>query len=100
MTGERFKRNVDIDLDHIVSAKTIHDDPVRVLAELNGTDLANTESSLRTSYSSFNRSKKAKSMGDFLQHRDDRLEQLAANKQKRGYILPDEEKELKNYKNS
>ena len=39
MTGERFAPNADTDLDHKVSAKTIHDDRARVLAEMSGAEL-------------------------------------------------------------
>ncbi|NMF07675.1 hypothetical protein ACUH7Y_25845 [Clostridium beijerinckii] len=45
-TGKRVKRNADMDLDHEISAKEIHDDPGRILAELDGIELANADSNL------------------------------------------------------
>lgn len=94
MTGERLAPNADTDLDHIVSAKEIHDDPARVLAEMSGEELANTTSNLRMTNASLNRSKKDKSADDFLRHRDERLQKLAHNKQKRGFLLDSEKNEL------
>ena len=44
-------------LDHVVSAKEIHDDPGRVLAGLNGVDLANNPSNLRFTNASLNLNK-------------------------------------------
>ena len=65
-TGDRIARNGKTDLDHVVSAKEIHDDPGRVLAGLKGTDLANCEENLKATNPHTNRTKKAKSMQDFL----------------------------------
>lgn len=48
------KRN----LDHVIAAKEIHDDPGRVLAELDGVDLANQDSNLQTTHETINKSKK------------------------------------------
>ncbi len=52
-TGERIAPNGRTDLDHIISAKEIHDDRGRVLAGLSGEDLANTETNLRACSVSF-----------------------------------------------
>ncbi len=93
MTGKRIKINDKTDLDHIVSAKAIHDDRARVLAEVDGTTLANTEQNLALTDSSLNRSKKAMSAEKMLQRRDERLEVLKHNEQKRGYLTESEQKE-------
>lgn len=55
-----------MNLDHVISAKEIHDDPGRVLAGLSGMDLANTEENLKPTNESANKSKKAESMTEFL----------------------------------
>ena len=54
------------DLDHVISAHEIHNDPGRILADLNGVELANQDSNLQSTHSSINRSKKQKSVDQFL----------------------------------
>ena len=70
-TGESIPRNGKTDLDHVISAKEIHDDPGRVLAGLRGEDLANSKENLQATNRRTNRSKKADSMDDFLERRGD-----------------------------
>lgn len=94
MTGQDIKPNDKTDLDHIRSAKEIHDDKARVLAEVDGTELANTESNLKLTDSSLNRAKGAKSAQEFLENRDKRITQLETNKAKRGYLTESEQKEM------
>lgn len=65
-TGDRIAINGKSDLDHIISAKEIHDDRGRVLAGLKGSDLANSRENLCATSPSINRSKKADSMDTFL----------------------------------
>ncbi|UUF29166.1 hypothetical protein NQB68_04300 [Escherichia coli] len=68
-------------LDHIISAKEIHDDPGRILAERDGTELANDASNLAFTHESLNKSKKADSMDAFIctlqKNREDTLRQIA-----------------------
>lgn len=59
-------------LDHIISAKEIHDDPGRVLAGLDGVNLANKDSNLQTTLETINKSKKEKPISNYL----DRLPNL------------------------
>lgn len=92
MTGKKINANADTDLDHVVAAKTIHDDPARVLAEMDGAKLANAESNLKMTDSSLNRSKKDKSAEKFLADRDKRLKFLA-EKEKNGALTPSQQKE-------
>lgn len=54
------------DLDHVISAHEVHNDPGRILAELNGIELANQDSNLQSTHRSINRSKKQKSVDQFL----------------------------------
>lgn len=68
-TGEIFEKNARVDLDHVISAKEIHDDPGRILADMRGEDLANSPDNLRPTNMRTNRSKKADSMEDFLARR-------------------------------
>ncbi len=64
-TGEKIKRNEKSDLDHVISAKEIHDDPARTLAGLNGVELANSDENLVATNPHTNRTKKADSMEEF-----------------------------------
>lgn len=78
-TGEYININGKTDLDHVISAKEIHDDPGRVLAGLSGIELANSEENLVATNPHTNRSKKADSMDDYLE--------------RKGYEYTDEQKE-------
>lgn len=64
------KRNVD----HVISSKEIHDDPGRVLAGLDGVELANRNSNLQTTLETINKSKKQTPMGEYLQQLPTKIE--------------------------
>lgn len=66
-TGKKVERNANIDLDHVVSAKEIHDDTGRVLAGLDGKELANCEENLCPTNRSINRSMQDKDIEDYLE---------------------------------
>ena len=66
-TGQQVARNADIDLDHAIAAKEIHDDLGRVLSGLDGKDLANCEENLKPTDRSVNRSMQDKDMEVYLQ---------------------------------
>lgn len=66
-TGEMVARNAHIDLDHVVAAKEISDDPGRILAGLKGEDLANCEENLKPTDRSINRSMKQKNADEYLE---------------------------------
>lgn len=53
-------------LDHVISAKEIHDDAGRVLAGLSGVELANQSSNLQTTHETVNKSKKQTPINDYL----------------------------------
>lgn len=76
MTGKKIRLNDSTDLDHIVSAKTIHDDRARVLAEVDGAKLANTRDNLSLTDSTLNRSKKAMTADEFIAHKKRSLAEL------------------------
>lgn len=59
-------RSDDRDVEHTISAKEIHADAGRVLAEKSGVDLANKDSNLNATTSSVNRSKGQKPVKDYL----------------------------------
>ncbi|AXX95719.1 lactate permease [Arcobacter ellisii] len=82
MTGSKLDPNQSHDLDHIKSAKEIHDDAGRVLAEIDGSTLANTETNLKPTTATNNRSKKADDMETFLNKKNERLEKIDELKQK------------------
>jgi len=82
MTGNTIERYEKSDLDHIISAKEIHDDAGRVLANKDGADLANTNTNLKATSSTSNRSKKADSMSDFISRKDENLKEIEVLKSK------------------
>ena len=53
-------------LDHIISAKSIHDDPGRVLAELDGKDLANSKDNFAWTNEKLNKSMGAAEIPDYI----------------------------------
>ena len=67
-TGKKIKRNESKNLDHVISAKEINDDPGRVLAGLRGEDLANSSENLKATNESINKSKKQKSASEFTEY--------------------------------
>jgi hypothetical protein len=82
MTGNKINRHDKSDLDHVISAKEIHDDPGRVLAGIDGADLANTETNLKATSSTINRSKKANTMNDFIKRIDENSQEMEILKSK------------------
>ena len=94
MTGDALERNQSHDLDHIKSAKEIHDDAGRVLAEINGSTLANTDTNLAPTTAGSNRTKKADSMENFLAKKNERLKKIDDLKNKES-LSPQEQNELR-----
>lgn len=60
-------------LDHVISAHEIHEDPGRVLAGLDGKDLANSPDNLRFTNESLNKSKRDLTVDAFLTQKGDAL---------------------------
>lgn len=94
MTGDKLNSNQSHDLDHIKSAKEIHDDAGRVLAEIDGSTLANTDTNLAPTTAGSNRTKKADSMYDFLVKKNERLKKIDDLKNKDS-LSPQEQNELR-----
>ncbi|MBK0032081.1 cobalamin adenosyltransferase [Erwinia sp. S43] len=65
-TGKQFAPEDVKNLDHIIAAHEIHHDAGRILAGQDGADLANDASNLTFTNESLNKSKKAKTMADFV----------------------------------
>ncbi|CAO3302800.1 MULTISPECIES: hypothetical protein [unclassified Pseudomonas] len=65
-------------LDHVISAKEVHDDAGRVLAGLSGVELANQSSNLQTTHETVNKSKKQTPINEYL----DKLPGLISNHEK------------------
>lgn len=70
-TGQTLGANDRVDLDHVKSAKEIHDDQAVYLTDLKGEDLANSDENLVHTNARTNRSKKDKSMDEFLDKKGD-----------------------------
>lgn len=91
------RKNIDpyqkTDLDHVVSAREIHHDPGRVLAGIDGRELANAEYNLALTDRSLNRSKKANTMSEFIEGKNQRLEKISELRAKPS-LTPKEQKEL------
>ena len=74
-TGNKLKGKSD--QDHVQSAYEIHNDPGRVLAELDGVELANSDDNLVATNPSINRSKGKKSVVEFIQDTEQKKKKLA-----------------------
>lgn len=72
LTGKILDANNGHDLDHVVSAKEVHDDAGRFLAGLKGENLANSDTNLKPTNPTANRSKGADSMEEFLRKKDEK----------------------------
>lgn len=78
-TGQTIKRNEQTNLDHVVSAKEIHEDKGRILAGVDGRSLANSDINLKATKGSINKSKGASSASEFAE----RLRSESGQRQKR-----------------
>lgn len=74
-TGNRMTSKEQKNLDHIKAAKVIHDDPGRVLAELDGIELANSDDNFAFTNEYINKAKKIMSAEDFAKKLDDTREE-------------------------
>ncbi|MDO5407377.1 MAG: hypothetical protein Q4F28_08620 [Eubacteriales bacterium] len=79
-------------LDHVISAKNIHDDRGRVLAGVNGVDLANSPDNLRFTNMHLNNNMKDKNIPDYIKWCEENPEKVNWNGQK-GSPLPADVKE-------
>lgn len=80
------------ELDHVVAAKEIHDDPGRVLAGLNGSDLANNEDNLIFTNMKLNNNMRDKSVEEYIRWCEENPDKVNYNG-KKGEPLPEEVKQ-------
>jgi len=73
---KQFKQNETTNLDHTISAKEVSEDSGRILADLDGTTLANESSNLNITTPEFNNFKKAKTMQQTIVDLDKELKTL------------------------
>jgi len=59
------KTTCDMHIDHVVSASEIHNDPARILADVDGVEVANTETNLKPTADTINTSKNSKNAQEF-----------------------------------
>lgn len=89
--NQTMKLNEQRNLDHIIAAKEIHDDAGRVLAGLEGVELANQSSNLQTTLETINKSKKQTPIKEYLEKLPSLIEcheKGLADKQKKLASLP------------
>lgn len=101
-TGEKIRLNEKYDLDHTIAAKEIHDDPAVYLTNLDGADLANSDSNLNHTNRSINRSKKQKEMHQFivqLQQRQEETNKKIAELRNKENLTDKERKTLNKLEN-
>lgn len=79
------------ELDHIVAAKEIHDDPGRILSGLNGSDLANNPDNLVFTNMKLNNNMRDKTVEEYIQWCEQHPEQVNYNG-KKGESLPEDVK--------
>lgn len=83
-TGDNIGHGEKSDLDHVISAKEIHDDAGRVLSGLSGIELANSDENLLATNPHTNRTKKANSMDKFIdKYGNEYTEEQKANMRKK-----------------
>lgn len=98
-TGEKImpvnkgiSREKQAQLDHVISAKQIHDDRGRILAELSGKDLANNPDNLRFTNACLNNNMRDKSIPDYIRWCEENPDKVNWGGEK-GKPLPDDVKE-------
>lgn len=87
--NKTISREKQAQLDHVIAAKEIHNDPGRVLAGLNGLDLANSESNLRFTNACLNLNMSNMSIDEYLKWCKDNPDKVNWNG-KKGEPLPKE----------
>ncbi|MSR94377.1 hypothetical protein FYJ34_08950 [Clostridiaceae bacterium 68-1-5] len=75
-TGKALKQNDKANLDHVVSRKELYENLRRKQANLSTEDLANKDENLKATNESLNKSKKEKSVNDYLKGREEREKAL------------------------
>src|SRR3990167_767478 len=92
-TGKVFDENIKDQVEHIIAAKEIHDDAGRLLADLDGSELANAYTNLTATSQSVNGSKQDSTAINFLKRVDINKEKIK-NLEDKETLTPEEEKGL------
>lgn len=87
-TLERSKQG---QLDHVISANEIHNDPGRILSGLDGKDLANSSENLKYTNAELNNNMRDKSVEEYIKWAEENPEKVNYNG-KRGEPLPEDVK--------
>ena len=97
-TGQKVDPKAKTDLDHVKSAKEVHDDEGRILAELDGAELANADSNLQATSAANNRAKKTMTVDEYYQYLQKTAESRRAKIQElksKKVLTAEEQKQLK-----
>ncbi|NAR49378.1 DNA repair protein [Acinetobacter haemolyticus] len=86
---KNFGQGDNRDLDHVIAAHEIHNDAGRILAGLDGVELANQDSNLSSTASGINRTKKQHSVDKFLENLPQTIKNREAELGKLGQQLKD-----------
>ena len=85
-------RNRQAQLDHVVAAEQVHNDPGRILAGLDGKELANSPDNLKFTNAALNRNMSNMSVEEYIEWCESHPEKVNWNG-KKGEPLPEEVKE-------
>lgn len=88
-------REKQAQLDHVISAEEIHNDPGRVLAGLSGLDLANSESNLRFTNACLNLNMSNMSIDEYLKWCKENPDKVNWNGKKGEPLPPEVEEQLR-----
>lgn len=104
-TGKNINQNDNANLDHVVSRKELYENLRRKQAGINTEDLANKNENLKPTNESLNKSKKEKSVNEYISNREQREKDLKkrnerANKKIDESNMSDVEKQKAKEKNN
>lgn len=104
-TGKSINQNDNANLDHVVSRKELYENARRKQAGINTEDLANKDENLKPTNESLNKSKKEKSVDEYISNREEREKDLKkrnerANKKIDESNMSDVEKQKAKEKNN
>ncbi|MFC5359569.1 hypothetical protein [Azospirillum himalayense] len=101
-TGKVLRRDDKKDQDHVVSGKEVHEDRGRVLAEVDGVALANSETNLKPTSRTLNRSKQDRTAENFIKYVEEvkipNLQKDIAALEAKPSLTPDEQRILADHK--
>lgn len=104
-TGKKLNKNDSANLDHVVSRKELYENQRRRQAGINTENLANKDDNLKATNESLNKSKKEKSVDEYVSRREEREKELRkqnerANKKIDESNMSDVEKQKAKAKNN